>query len=187
MKVLTASVLPYVLLQRTRTCYCAYLHRYLSHVDIDFKKRHTYKHKSYPYVNSFHRNSYFQILIQNICSSPWEGVVLLHLQHLPGAWANSAFSWCSKKTPPAARQSPTRSQWSSWRTSLHSLNCRTWPNFSASVTIPCEHHPAQLQVQHNLAITGHSGKLRNQDLGDFRSYSTFCVLLSFRPQIRLQT
>lgn len=63
-----------MLLQRTRTCYCAYLHRYLSHADIDFKKRHAYKHKSYPYVNSFHRNSYFQILIQNICSSHGRGL-----------------------------------------------------------------------------------------------------------------
>lgn len=74
-------------LQRTRTCYCTYLLRYLSQVYMDKNKRHRYKYTSYPYINSFHGNSYFQVLIQNISSSPWE-----RLAFAPPPWGTSKLS-----------------------------------------------------------------------------------------------
>lgn len=51
------------------------------------KKRHTYKYTSNPYINSFHGNPYFQVFIQNICFSPWEGVAFA-----PPPWGMSKLS-----------------------------------------------------------------------------------------------
>lgn len=64
------------------------------------KKRHPYKHTSDPYVNSFHRNSHFQILIQNIYLSPGEGVAFA-----PPPWGTSKLS-----LPLVQQKDPTSSQ-----------------------------------------------------------------------------
>lgn len=75
-------------LQRRRNCYCTYVHRYLPQVCRDLKKKKIlYKNTFDPYVNSFNRNSYFQVLIQNICFSPWEGVAFA-----PPPWGTSKLS-----------------------------------------------------------------------------------------------